>query len=692
MSDDRNSLPAPNAEEAQLIQRYCRELLQRRLSEVAQLCGITQASTLDAFQREIGAAHDELVSLDVQSGFERTSGLTASRISLVGDEELELEIRIDEITARLQSNEEIGFWRVQLRYMTLLQRPEMRPDDNPLGLEPINRGLWALCREGGLNAEQNMILLDKLEEMLQQRLPDLYSELNGLLEHHRVEAAQVQIRQRGSSSGTPGASGNAPTAPPPMNALASLQQAIGRQFGAPTAGNLPAASGVTGAVGFGNAVLDASALVMLNHLMERMNALEMQRLSAIPAESSDVSGLQPIKSQDVGLPPGSPTSIALDTLSLIFEAIFATPELPDAVKAAIGRLQIPLLKRAILDSSFFADAQHPGRQAVNRLARAAIGMSRDTAHDHPLCGRIREIADQVRQHLEGEGSELGEQLAVLDTLINAREKVLKNQALPYLRLVQAHEAQLAADAAVGEWLRVIQAQAGHPEISRFLAECWQAVMRAAFAADATKGVQWQECDACAQDLLDSLRPRQSADERKSLMLQIPALIKRLNAGLDLANIAPEIRKPYLDVCFDLQTAALRPRPAEANETTAPASPANTSEPVPCPGADKRILEQDGKRVLYFGAPAATGWRSTPMWKEGDWLAFRLPDHEAHCGLICWQGAPFDTVVLFNNAWSYAIALSPALLEQQLRSGEARIVSNDALFDEAAQRALGQLRP
>ena len=84
---------------------------------------------------------------------------------------------------------------------------------------------------------------------------------------------------------------------------ASLQQAIGRQFGAPTAGNLPAASGVTGAVGFGNAVLDASALVMLNHLMERMNALEMQRLSAIPAESSDVSGLQPIKSQDVGLPP-----------------------------------------------------------------------------------------------------------------------------------------------------------------------------------------------------------------------------------------------------------------------------------------------------------------------------------------------------------------------------------------------------
>ena len=92
-----------------------------------------------------------------------------------------------------------------------------------------------------------------------------------------------------------------------------------------------------------------------------------------------------------------------------------------------------------------------------------------------------------------------------------------------------------------------------------------------------------------------------------------------------------------------------------------------------------------------GADAAQAFAALAA-LEGDWLAFRLPDHEAHCGLICWQGAPFDTVVLFNNAWSYAIALSPALLEQQLRSGEARIVSNDALFDEAAQRALGQLRP
>lgn len=61
------------------------------------------------------------------------------------------------------------------------------------------------------------------------------------------------------------------------------------------------------------------------------------------------------------MPLGKPAAIALDTLSLIFDAIFATPDLPDAVKAIVSRLQIPLPKVAILDDTFFANTQHPAR-------------------------------------------------------------------------------------------------------------------------------------------------------------------------------------------------------------------------------------------------------------------------------------------------------------------------------------------
>ena len=48
------------------------------------------------------------------------------------------------------------------------------------------------------------------------------------------------------------------------------------------------------------------------------------------------------------------------------------------------------------------------------------------------------------------------------------------------------------------------------------------------------------------------------------------------------------------------------------------------------------------------------------------------------------------VLLFNSDWGYAVALERRFLEQQLAGGSARIVSAAALFDEAAERALGQI--
>ena len=99
--------------------------------------------------------------------------------------------RIGEIASHLRDNEQIDHWRVQLRYMTLLQRPGMTPDSNPLGLETIRRGLWALCRESGGLLDQQFVRLERLEEMLALKLPEIYVEMNDLLERRGVAPAQA---------------------------------------------------------------------------------------------------------------------------------------------------------------------------------------------------------------------------------------------------------------------------------------------------------------------------------------------------------------------------------------------------------------------------------------------------------------------------------------------------------------------
>ena len=478
----------PNKQEdAFFILRDSRELFQRRLVEIARQSGVTSPLVLDAFSREIGQAHDELTASSQRDGFEQTAGLTASRITLVGDDDLELDIRIGEIANRLNSNERIDRWRVQLRYMTLLNRPKMAAANSPVGLDPICRGLWTICRESGATLDQNLDRLERLEAQLQEHLPVLYIELNDQLAQRNIEPASAQVTQRGrkpsakSESREAGSTGNTPAG---TNALSSLQQALQRQSAADDVLVEPLFGNPAG--GSGNIVLNASTLVMLNHLMDRLSALEnpqtLDLFNTHEAGSGETSPLRALKAKDLDLPLGKPAAIALDTLSHIFECIFESADLADVVKAAIGRLQIPLLKIAILDASFFSDTQHPARHLINRMARAAIGLAQDASRDHPVCVRLGKLADAVRATLDTNQADLSPHLAELEALIAERDLLQQTSAQAYLQLVTEHEDRMVSRANAQAWLRKTLEKTSQPEIVTFLTHDWVRVMRIAAAA------------------------------------------------------------------------------------------------------------------------------------------------------------------------------------------------------------------
>ena len=45
------------------------------------------------------------------------------------------------------------------------------------------------------------------------------------------------------------------------------------------------------------------------------------------------------------------------------------------------------------------------------------------------------------------------------------------------------------------------------------------------------------------------------------------------------------------------------------------------------------------------------------------------------------------LLLANPDWGYAVAIHPGILEGMLKSGSARVSSNDSLFNLAAEQAL-----
>lgn len=819
MSDPTSRTPpTATGDDPFFVIRDCRELFLKRLAGLARQAGVSSSAVVDAFLEAVGEAHDELVSASRTDSFDQTRGLTASRISLVGNDDLEIDIRVGEIATRLKENKQIDHWRVQLRYKTLLRRPTMTAEQNPVGITPIGRGLWAVCRASSGTLEQNFERLERLEETLHRDLPEIYIELNKQLEQRRVEAAPDKVIQRigsdsrgdddnggnrdrgpggpggGRSEGgdgstyrsgpggngwrgdgglaggdasaaieqillrlvaaaeqmpagyvptggvplTPGmvpgmvpampagmvpgmvagvAPGLAPGVVPGMvpglvpampagmvpgmvPAMPASMVAGGIAAGVPVglaAAGTVAADGVAAAAYPAGTVALGTPLVFANQWVAQLSALEAQ------AASQSTDGAAPptpsLRAKDIDLPPGQPASVALDTLALIFDAIAETPDLPQVAKTAVARLQIPLFRVAVIDPAFFANADHPARRLINRMARATLGLAPDGGQESPLATRLGEIADSARKLLgtrdEISSDLLDAQFEQIEALIAERDQGVIEQAAPYVRLVVEHEETVAACAAADAWLQKLWEPAGHPVIRDFLAHLWHRVMQAVYRAGGIDGEAWGRQSAVIDDLFWSVRTKATAEERNQALTQIPGLLRRINHGLDLADVPSGERQRYLDTFFELQTAALRNRPELAGGAFEP-RPAGSPAPVSVPEAQgETILERQGRLVHYLGSPRSP--EATDVLVEaglapGTWAALTSPEGEPLTGLCCWQSEACGTHLFFNPDWGFAVALAPSLIERQLADGSARILDSAALFDEATQRALARLAP
>lgn len=733
---------ASATEDAFFVLRDTRALLEQRLGELATRAGVGSKAVVEAFSRAVGDAHDELANDKQRDGFESTEGLTASRITLMCDADLELDIRIKEIARRLADLAGNALWRAQLRYMSLLQRPAMSPENNPVGPEAISSGLWALCNASGAALDRQMELLDRLEQLLASELPAVYDELNDLLASRNVEPAQSTITQSpgprvgsspaggSSQAGSGGTGGGDP--------FAALQQVLSAQFGGIAAGATGGAAGGAGinmtptaaAVGSGsaNVALNAATLVMLNQLSARLekmqwgtaapgegmggNAISVATGSASgtsnldalatagsasggsPGEAMPAEGIpKAIKAADLDLPLGNPESIALETLGYIFEAIFETWDLPDTVKTAIGRLQIPLLKLSLFDQALFSNNQHPARQLINAMGRAAIGLPRDIGRADPVSRRLWKIAGLVQETLQGDASVLSEPLEQIQTLIAERDTVIREMGAPFVTYLAAIDQQALGAESVQRWLADVSQQPSAQEIHDFLRVHWVRVMEAAVREGGETGEAWQDARAAAADLIWSVQPKVDADERKRLATLVATLIRRVNAGLDKIGVTLEERAPFLDTCFTLQTASLRgtPPPMVTADATGADSPstsgaAATVLPVTEVTIDSHTLHIMGR--TDGGAPAYR--TASSALQAGQWLQTSLADGDPLTGLVVWISPKNGTVLLCNPDWGYSLALTAEAIDLQRRQGKLAVLSNRAIFDEAADRAFRQL--
>jgi hypothetical protein len=176
---------------------------------------------------------------------------------------------------------------------------------------------------------------------------------------------------------------------------------------------------------------------------------------------------------------------------MLFDFIFETRDLPDSIKALVGRLQIPVLKAAMLDGAFFSKKSHPSRLLVNALAEAGIGWSPTMGQDDPLYRKIEKIVRRVLDDFTDDIGLFDELRKELEDFLSDEERVaeltIQSSADEINQRDHQEIAQVVARAEIERRLREFPA----PNfLASFLREKWLGTMTQLYIHEGEESEAW----------------------------------------------------------------------------------------------------------------------------------------------------------------------------------------------------------
>ena len=469
--------------------------------------------------------------------------------------------------------------------------------------------------------------------------------------------------------------------------------------GAATSVALPMPAGLAGGAAAPGMSLPGGAsgqmTVAMEQVMASLNALQGAVLPPATADAALTSSvLRDFRTSDTGQSLDYLQAVTVDIIATLFDFIFDDTSVADPIKALVGRLQIPVLKVAMLDRTFFSSKAHPARRLLDGISRAAVRCGPRAGHDDPLYARIAEIVERLQNEFIQDTSLFDLLCVELDAFLEGQETAADDravQAVPLVAEQEQHElAALAADQVLTSWLAMPLPAA----VTDLLNHEWRKLLiRHHLSGD---DVAWGVAMSTVGELVASVQPQPDAQSRKRLATRLPTLVRRICEGLDKLQVTDDRRLALTDQLFTLHAAVLRgAAPAASARPILPAAKA-----VAAQIASERIDCGETQLDRIFLSPGSAPPRSEQSdhaqslvagLQRGDWLEFANPESGPVRYRLSWISPQRGILLLTNPQSPRAMSVSPDALALKIERGEATILAVEPIFDRAVNRALATLQ-
>lgn len=496
-----------------------------------------------------------------------------SELSLLDDRELENKVAAERFGLQIAHQCEWELRELSGYLSTVLTVERIEKDSNPLRPELIGAAMIRAAESITDRDDVRKRLVAEIGRSLGDALPKTYAAIIGELRAAGIKPAGLTVRTTDGRHG---------------EAVDSRHSALGPRGGPGTPGWSGSGAGAMGPAStrgaFGSSTGSGSLSGTphqgsLGQVAPRMMTV-IRRLAYVDADAAVASGQwSPEYADDDGGAPlmapnmirahreelreasrGAIDHMVIDVIGSLFDQILSDPKVPPQVARQIARLQLPVLRAALGDPSFFSSRRHPVRRFVNRIASVGAAIDDfDGERGQRLLGRIRDLVNEV---VEGDFEQIGtfeSKLVALESFVSevAREEVssegrdaaaLLQQKEDQLRLQRLYAAQLESElksVPVPEFLRV------------FVSSVWSQVLLRAAARDGSGSERVKRLRTTAHELLMSVQPKATPMQRKQFLADLPKLMQQLNEGMDLIAWPDASRRAFFGQLLPAHAEALK---------------------------------------------------------------------------------------------------------------------------------------
>jgi hypothetical protein len=396
--------------------------------------------------------------------------------------------------------------------------------------------------------------------------------------------------------------------------------------------------------------------------------------------------------------------MTIEMVAMLFDFIFETKDLPDGIKALLARLQIPVLKAAMLDGAFFAKKTHPSRLLVNALAEAGLGWSPSMGNDDPLYRKIEKIVHAILDGFSNDLAIFDELREELEAFLAEEEKAAEaNIATSAEEITRRDRLQVAANVARAEIERRIESYPIPSFLAGFLRVKWQSALEMTYLQDGEDSEMWGSGVTTLEDLVWSVQPKKTPEDRKHLVALLPSLLKRLSAGMQSQAWPQDEREAFMSNLVEAHAAAVKPSLAAVPSPTAAVAEQAKAQAEVARASGDEVAAAKAEALAAAMVPAEPAAPEPEREilddeyleiargiERGVWVEFEGEDGQLAFAKLAWVSPLRGTYLFTNRQGQKALSMTAEELADRFRADRARLVEAEPLIDRAFSSVLTQL--